>query len=698
MDDDEVTVIQPVEKDADADSKPVCMVCYNAFHSKTRVPKILPCGHSFCQECIVGLIRSRPDSSAVVCATCRRSYRVDPENVSKSVPTNFVLRDMLEKYETVESGPQSYFRLCSDCRKEDHEKNMMFCKTCTPGDISGDSLDFMGRPKVHLSCAKCIETKHKGHSYDPPATVAARWKHRFIYDKFEKTVKEESARVQKLMSALTNALKGITRYNYDLQETVRQLKWNVSVQGVSSVVRNFVKAANDSSRFLDMTTECVSRINNTNSPHYNLVGKRLFIYPKIQRNSEPMPNYRSDLSKLFATINEPSLSNSIPNDLSDEAHRVLNSSKPAKISPRDAASPQQAQDNQPGPVPPVHDIQNPQPVQGVILRDLQQVENPPVQPINHDQLNVMLDYYFNIGGQQRANYAGMMLDAVPGGYDLIGQARLQAFNVAAQYAQQHQAPILRQNDPVPLRAFYQLPFHLFNAYLPQLYNHTVEGVIALFVNLVQLEAGGDEVREFFFVPPYENSQFTRAGIVQIRRVLDNMMSFLIPGEILHTQFERLKLAIDQLNQGEMENANVNVPVVNPGDIDVNPDLNGRQENIVVPQQNQYRAQEQVDDGGVVPLPDVVEPIPIDANEHNDNVGVVVLQFGAQEDVVPIQEHVVQNAPEPDGQVVVQVHQEPMNRQRDPDDDEEIEMLQRAPRANYTFLVDCLDTGPPARET
>jgi hypothetical protein len=54
-----------------------------------KVPKSLLCGHSFCEECVKGLIRAK----AVVCPTCRQSTKLPP----KGLATNFTLKSLIER-------------------------------------------------------------------------------------------------------------------------------------------------------------------------------------------------------------------------------------------------------------------------------------------------------------------------------------------------------------------------------------------------------------------------------------------------------------------------------------------------------------------------------------------------------------------------------------------------------------------------
>ncbi len=46
-----------------------CPICFEDYHSKYRPAKLLPCGHSFCQQCIQRLIWNISSHNCPICRT-----------------------------------------------------------------------------------------------------------------------------------------------------------------------------------------------------------------------------------------------------------------------------------------------------------------------------------------------------------------------------------------------------------------------------------------------------------------------------------------------------------------------------------------------------------------------------------------------------------------------------------------------------
>ncbi|XP_026290056.2 uncharacterized protein LOC113214794 [Frankliniella occidentalis] len=78
-----------------------CNLCAELFDGAERLPKVLPCGHTACLQCL----RRLPDRG---CPTCRRDFHGPTEEL----PSNFFLLQLLQGAR-LHSTPRAW---CSDCR------------------------------------------------------------------------------------------------------------------------------------------------------------------------------------------------------------------------------------------------------------------------------------------------------------------------------------------------------------------------------------------------------------------------------------------------------------------------------------------------------------------------------------------------------------------------------------------------------
>ena len=120
-----------------------CPVCLDIYTD----PKILPCHHSFCQECLEELPQEREargDTYYLSCPTCRQRTEVPREGVG-AFPVAFHLNNLKEIMESLEkkaSNPQQV--TCND-----HDKPLdMFCVTCKT-----------------IICLHCTYHTHEGHEH-----------------------------------------------------------------------------------------------------------------------------------------------------------------------------------------------------------------------------------------------------------------------------------------------------------------------------------------------------------------------------------------------------------------------------------------------------------------------------------------------------------------------------------------------------
>ena len=64
-----------------------CPICYDPYNDKDKIPRILSCGHTFCQHCLMDL----RTSNILTCPTCRTYFSPDVKQLIK----NFTILDCL---------------------------------------------------------------------------------------------------------------------------------------------------------------------------------------------------------------------------------------------------------------------------------------------------------------------------------------------------------------------------------------------------------------------------------------------------------------------------------------------------------------------------------------------------------------------------------------------------------------------------
>ena len=100
-----------------------CPVCQEHF----RDPKILPCLHYYCNECVRQLALRAGANSPFACPECRRGT-VLPLNDSDQLPTAFFVNRMKELYTKMEKAQGKMETLCEMCSEANA---VAFCRQCT---------------------------------------------------------------------------------------------------------------------------------------------------------------------------------------------------------------------------------------------------------------------------------------------------------------------------------------------------------------------------------------------------------------------------------------------------------------------------------------------------------------------------------------------------------------------------------------
>ncbi|XP_038602056.1 tripartite motif-containing protein 59 [Tachyglossus aculeatus] len=78
-----------------------CSICYSIFED----PRVLPCSHTFCRNCLENVLQAsgnsyiwRPLRIPLKCPNCRSRVEI-PQSGIESLPVNFALRAIIEKYQ-----------------------------------------------------------------------------------------------------------------------------------------------------------------------------------------------------------------------------------------------------------------------------------------------------------------------------------------------------------------------------------------------------------------------------------------------------------------------------------------------------------------------------------------------------------------------------------------------------------------------
>uniref|UniRef100_A0A8W8M756 Tripartite motif-containing protein 45 n=1 Tax=Magallana gigas TaxID=29159 RepID=A0A8W8M756_MAGGI len=144
----------PSEKNFETDITTTCPICFESF----KTPRILPCLHTFCHNCLSSYIlstcKNKESPVGFPCPLCRRfvpapSFSVEVEKWTELIPVNKIIHTLSEKGD----------KLCDACKRADEEIEASdWCESCS-----------------ELLCASCVKyhkrsAVSKNHSLIPIVT------------------------------------------------------------------------------------------------------------------------------------------------------------------------------------------------------------------------------------------------------------------------------------------------------------------------------------------------------------------------------------------------------------------------------------------------------------------------------------------------------------------------------------------------
>ncbi|NXO12763.1 TRI59 protein, partial [Oriolus oriolus] len=125
-----------------------CAICYEIFEE----PRVLPCSHTFCRECLQDLLQPSaefPGGSCLSCPSCRALVQV-PAAGPEALPINFALKAVIEKWQQEEQAGAEAGAEAETCRAHPRQPLNIYCLQ-----------------DRQLVCGQCLTIgKHRGHPID----------------------------------------------------------------------------------------------------------------------------------------------------------------------------------------------------------------------------------------------------------------------------------------------------------------------------------------------------------------------------------------------------------------------------------------------------------------------------------------------------------------------------------------------------
>ena len=288
----------------------ICPICLDHFTD----PKILPCFHSLCLQCLQNVPVELVNGSLYLpCPTCRLSCLVPGKGVA-SLPPSFVINNLIEAYSLLKKVSVDQHTSCDNCDNTNAEQ---YCKQCAKficpqcllmhstwkaftGHVTISLEDVATSvyqlPKVkpevtenctdhnkpleifcetcqELICHNCTVKKHKDHDYDVVSDTYGRHEDEIIKSSIQ-PLNQERDRLAEENKVLVNRINEVTQQanvtDDEINQIITQIKNSVDEVGTMmkrkvnlakkhkvSVLQQQLKGADT---LLGLVTECLDHV------------------------------------------------------------------------------------------------------------------------------------------------------------------------------------------------------------------------------------------------------------------------------------------------------------------------------------------------------------------------------------------------------------------------------------------------------
>ena len=228
-----------------------CTLCFEVFNSAEKLPKGLPCMHTFCLECLEKYVKNQLDL-VLPCPLCQGNFTVPKDGVG-AIPTNILVKQIVETLpmKDIKTIPSK-----GRCKEHQREAGEFVCITCS----------------VPM-CDECIinlgKGSHSNHILDKMQTTVDRMRHETkvlsekaasIHDRgYKKYQTMRSELVSSKAESITAAKKRASKAHADVDQWLSTTETEIG-SAFEQMDRNVQKNQNTLKSEIDHMNESLKKV------------------------------------------------------------------------------------------------------------------------------------------------------------------------------------------------------------------------------------------------------------------------------------------------------------------------------------------------------------------------------------------------------------------------------------------------------
>ncbi|CAF2500017.1 unnamed protein product [Rotaria sp. Silwood2] len=205
-----------------------CSTCINQFSSDSydHQPKLLPCSHTVCRQCLERIVNSQPRSDAIKCPICREHILL-PRGGVTSFPPSFIVNQLLDLMVRLRRD------VIPKCNLHTNEE-LLFCETCDK-----------------IFCQLCDQHQISAEHTIVPFSLAIKRMNEILFFKASKTIncldhalEVVNSEIMRLDSSMEKAAEAINRSFNEIKSYVENRRHHL-LQSLKTTKDHKLKILND---------------------------------------------------------------------------------------------------------------------------------------------------------------------------------------------------------------------------------------------------------------------------------------------------------------------------------------------------------------------------------------------------------------------------------------------------------------------